>query len=47
MADVVTGKLDVRKAARQLPTETVEPAGGLETEELTEPEAEEISDVNE
>jgi hypothetical protein len=47
VAAVVTGKLDVRKAARQLPTETVEPPVGLETEELTEPEPEEISDANE
>ena len=47
VADVVTGKLDVRQAARQLPAETVEPAAALETEELTEPEPEETSDANE
>ena len=41
------GKLDVRKAARPLPAETVEPAAALETEKLAEPEPEETSDANE
>jgi type I restriction enzyme S subunit len=34
--DVVTGKLDVRDAARRLPTETVELEGPTETDELTD-----------
>jgi type I restriction enzyme S subunit len=38
VADVVTGKLDVRPAARHLPTETVEPEVAPDPEELTEPE---------
>jgi type I restriction enzyme, S subunit len=46
VADVVTGKLDVRPAARHLPAEPVEPAATLETEELTETEPEETSDAN-
>jgi hypothetical protein len=41
VADVVTGKLDVRQVARQLPVEPVEPAAVLEAEELTETEQEE------
>ena len=42
VADVVTGKLDVREAAARLPDEAVEPDAALDTEELSEPELEEI-----
>jgi len=38
VADVVTGKLDVRPAARQLPDKPVEPEAAPDPEELTEPE---------
>ena len=38
VADVVTGKLDVRPAARQLPAEPIEPEAAPDAEELTEPE---------
>jgi len=38
VADVVTGKLDVRPAARQLPTEPLTPQPAPAPEELTEPE---------
>jgi len=41
VADVVTGKLDVRPAARHLPAEPVEPEAAPDAEELTEPEPEE------
>ena len=44
VADVVTGKVVVRPAARQLPAEPFEPAAVPETEELTEPEPEDASD---
>ena len=38
VADVVTGKLDVRPAASQLPDEPAEPELTPDLEELTEPE---------
>ena len=38
IADVVTGKLDVRVAARQLPAEAAEPEPAAEFEDLTEAE---------
>ena len=41
VADVVTGKLDVRPAARQLPAEPVADAPASDPQELTEPEPEE------
>lgn len=42
VADVITGKLDVREVARQLPEETAEVAAVPDTEELSEPEPEEV-----
>ena len=36
VADVVTGKLDVRPAARQLTAEAAEPEAGVPAEEPTE-----------
>jgi type I restriction enzyme S subunit len=46
VADVVTGKLDVRPAARQLPAEPEAPAAPIEPEELTvETDVEEIADA--
>ena len=41
MADLVTGKLDVRSAARDLPAEFIVPEDAA-PEEFTEPELEEI-----
>jgi type I restriction enzyme S subunit len=41
VADVVTGKLDVRSAARQLPVESAGPELVPDPEELSEPESEE------
>lgn len=41
VADVVTGKLDVRTAARHLPAESLVPEAAV-PEEITEPELEEI-----
>lgn len=41
-ADVVTGKLDVQEAAKDLPDEAVEPAVVSDTEELSESEPEEV-----
>lgn len=41
VADVVTGKLDVRTAARHLPAESLVPEDAV-PEEFTEPELEEI-----
>jgi type I restriction enzyme S subunit len=41
MADVVTGKLDVRPAAGHLPAEPVADAPASDPQELTEPEPEE------
>ena len=41
VADVVTGKLDVRAAAAKLPAEDIEPETAPEPEELAETEAEE------
>ncbi len=41
IADVVTGKLDVRAAARHLPAAPAEPEPAPEVEDLTEPETEE------
>ena len=46
VADVVTGKLDVRAAARQLPAEPAAPAAPVEPEELTD-ETEVESVINE
>jgi type I restriction enzyme S subunit len=40
IADVVTGKLDVREAAARLPVEAEEPEEADEIEELTEEQAE-------
>jgi type I restriction enzyme S subunit len=45
VADVVTGKLDVRAAARQLPAEPAAPAAPVEPEELTELEEKEIENA--
>ena len=42
VADVVTGKLDVRPAARHLPAEPVAPEPAPDPEELTEPEESEV-----
>jgi len=39
---VVTGKLDVREVARQLPEEVVKMEAAPDTEELSEPEPEEV-----
>ena len=36
VADVVTGKLDVRAAARHLPAESAEPEAALSAEDLPE-----------
>jgi len=45
VADVVTGKLDVRAAARQLPAEPEAPAAPVAPEELTdEPEEAQVAD---
>lgn len=41
VADVVTGKLDVRAVARELPAESVEPQPSAEPDEPPEPETEE------
>jgi type I restriction enzyme S subunit len=41
VAEVVTGKLDVRPAARHLPAEPVADASASDPQELTEPEPEE------
>ena len=41
-ADVVTGKLDVREAARKLPLAAEEPEATLEIEELTDVEPEDV-----
>jgi type I restriction enzyme S subunit len=38
VADVVTGKLDVREAAKGLPEESAEPEPAPDVEELVEPE---------
>ena len=38
VADVVTGKLDVRPAARQLPAEPIDPEPAPDPEELAEAE---------
>lgn len=43
VADVVTGKLDVRPAASQLPAEPFEPEPVPDTEELSDPEREEAA----
>jgi len=42
VADVVTGKLDVREVASQLPEEAAEMEAAPDTEELSEPEPEEV-----
>jgi type I restriction enzyme S subunit len=42
VADVVTGKLDVREVARQLPDETAEMKAAPDTDEFSEPEPEEV-----
>jgi hypothetical protein len=38
VADVATGKLDVRPAARHLPAEPLAPESGPDPQESTEPE---------
>jgi type I restriction enzyme S subunit len=43
VADVVTGKLDVRPAARHLPAESLAPEPAPDPEELAEPETEETA----